>query len=174
MKEERPWHPVAPLRGEFAITAGAVAALEHTLPTFRGIDRDHEGIAYLCGREIKSTTLLLTTIVPNADHGWGHVRCSEQQIAEVSQAARGLGLGVLAQVHSHPEAGTEHSVGDDQMVLMPFEGMLSIVAPHYGRTGLLPLSSLGIHQFQDGRWVLISSASAAAGVQVLPGGMDLR
>ncbi len=67
-----------------------------------------------------------------------------------------MGLGLLAQVHSHPGEDARHSDGDDKMVVAPYQGMLSIVVPHYGHVGMTPLSEVGVHQFQDGHWVLCS------------------
>ncbi len=165
---------VAPLRGRFLLTDQAIRALEELLPTYRGPDGSHEGIAFLCGIELLTATLYTTAIAPEANHGRGHVRCSEAQVAAVSAAARELGLGLLAQVHCHPGDVTIHSIGDDDMVLMPFEGMLSIVCPLYGRFALRPLETLGVHQFQDGRWVLAEAQSVKANFGVLPGGIDLR
>jgi hypothetical protein len=60
------------------------------------------------------------------------------------------------------------------MVLMPFEGMLSIVAPRYGHFGLRPLDSLGVHQFQDGQWVVCARESVGESFHVLPTEIDLR
>jgi hypothetical protein len=126
------------------------------------------------GRQAGEWTWLLSVVGPNADHGWGHVRCSEADISGVVAVAKQFGLGLLAQVHSHPGGETEHSDGDDQMVLLPFEGMLSIVVPHYGRASLLPLNTLGIHQFQDGEWVLAEPRSVAEQVAVVPTVVDVR
>ena len=63
----------------------------------------------------------------------------ETAFADVARRARSMHLGILAQVHSHPGADTRHSDGDDELVVMPFENMLSLVAPHYGRI----LTSIG-------------------------------
>jgi hypothetical protein len=57
---------------------------------------------------------------------------------------------------------------------MPFEGMVSLVVPWYGRVGLRPLSGLGVHQYQDGRWVLIESNSVRKRLTVVPTWIDLR
>ncbi len=78
---------------------------------------------------------------------------SEAGFAEAARRARALGLGILAQVHSHPGDDTRHSDGDDELVVMPFEKMLSLVAPHYGRH-LQSIDDFAVHQFQDRRWVL--------------------
>jgi hypothetical protein len=77
-------------------------------------------------------------------------------------------------VHSHPTGATGHSLGDDDMVFMPFERMLSIVVPEYARFGLLPLNSLGVHQYQEGRWVLCSRESVHANFVAVPTLQDLR
>jgi hypothetical protein len=166
--------PTAPLRGRFQITGGAITALERLLPTYRGADGNHEGICFLCGYETSTVTLYTTTIAPDADHGYGHVRCAEEDIAAVTKVAREHGLGLLAQVHTHPGGSTGHSLGDDNMVFMPFEGMLSIVVPNYGHYGLRPLDSLGVHQYQDGRWVLCERASIRSNFTILPSARDLR
>ena len=58
------------------------------------------------------------------------------------------------------------------MILLPFDGMLSIVVPWYGKDGMHPLFSCGIHQYQEGRWVL--SNKNLDGIQVVPSMVDLR
>jgi proteasome lid subunit RPN8/RPN11 len=166
--------PQRPLNGDYAITDAALDAAERLLPTYRGPDGPHEGIAFLAGVETPSTTFLLATITPEADHGRGHVFCSAAEVLAASRAARANGLAILAQLHTHPSPVTFHSVGDDSMVLLPFEGMLSIVAPEYGRYGLRPLDSLGIHQFQGGRWVLCERSSTRAGFRIVTSSLDLR
>jgi hypothetical protein len=166
--------PAGTLTGSFQITDAALATLEQLLPTYRGVDGPHEGICFLCGYETATATVYVTAIAPTADHGRGHVRCSEADLLAVTRAAREHGLGLLAQVHSHPRGGTGHSYGDGEMVFMPFEGMLSIVVPDYAHVGLLPLDSLGVHQYQQGRWVLCSRKSVRANFSVVPTAQDLR
>lgn len=166
--------PTGDLLGRFFVTEGALLGLERFLPTYRGVDGDHEGIGFLCGLETERATVLTTAIAPEADHGRGHVRCRDDQVADAIRIANRLGLGLIAQVHTHPGGVTGHSYGDDDMVFMPFDGMLSIVAPHYARYGLRPLDALGVHQFQDGRWRLMSRESVREGVLLLPSEIDLR
>jgi proteasome lid subunit RPN8/RPN11 len=170
----RPRLPARPLRGRVLLTDAAVRGCEDLLPTYRGTDGDHEGIVFLCGRELGDIQLLTTAIAPRCDHGPRHVACDERQIEEVVAVAHAHRLGVLAQVHSHPGPFTEHSEGDDEMVLMPFERMVSIVVPHYAHHRLPPLENLGVHQYQDGRWVTVEPATVAAGIIVIPGDVDLR
>jgi hypothetical protein len=54
---------------------------------------------------------------------------------------------------------TRHSDGDDQLILMPFDGMFSLVVADYGYGSLLPEDGAGLHQHQDGRWVLVDNGA---------------
>lgn len=170
----QPRLPVRELRGEFLIAEGAIVAAELLLPSFRGPDGDHEGIVFLLGRETPKATIITTVLAPEADHGWGHVICNETQFAAATTAAHAHGLGVLGQLHTHGRAWTEHSIGDDTLIVMPFEGALSLIAPWYGRVGLRPLHNLGVHQHQDGRWVLVRPDSVHDRMHVIPASIDLR
>jgi len=60
------------------------------------------------------------------------------------------------------------------MVQPAYEGMLSIVVPDNALTPLRPLDSLGIHQLQDGKWVLAERQSIKDSLLILPAGLDLR
>lgn len=166
--------PEGPLRGRFLVTSGAISEAERILPTYRGPDGDHEGIVFWCGPDAASATVITTALAPRAHHRGGGVHCDEEAVAEMMRAARELGLAVRAQVHTHPGAGTIHSDGDDDLILMPFEGMLSIVVPRYGHFGLRPIDSLGMHQYQDRRWVLLERDSVREGITEVPDALDLR
>jgi len=162
------------MRGRFAIVADAVTEAERLLPSFRDASEDHEGIVFLLGHEGGEMTVFTTVLAPCADHGPGHVMCPPEEIAAAVRRAREHRVVLLGQLHSHPGSWIEHSEGDDHLVLMPFEGMLSLVCAHYGRVGLRPLTSLGVHQYQDGRWRLIKQTSVAENFTILPSGIDLR
>jgi hypothetical protein len=166
--------PIRPLRGQFAITDAVVDAVADLLPTYRGPDGDHEGLVFLLGRELPDLTLFVAAAAPEASHTAGSVEAPPQAVLAVVDRACSLGLGLLAQVHSHPTEWSEHSEGDDKMVLMPFEGMLSIVVPHYGHHRLLPLDGLGVHQWQSGAWFACERGSIRRGIHVVPTGIDLR
>ncbi len=153
--------PTAPVRGIFLITEGVVVATIKAMVGFAldGIrEGGHEGIAFWAGRELGTATVFLKCIVPRADHGPNGVFVDELAVGQMSRAARADKLGVLTQVHSHPGTDTRHSDGDDDLIVMPFEGMLSIVVPNFG-IGVKTLYECGVHQFQDGRWVLCEPES---------------
>jgi hypothetical protein len=59
-------------------------------------------------------------------------------------------------VHSHPGNDTRHSDGDDELILLPYQGMFSLVVGDYGHGRLPQAQGSGLHQFQDGRWVRVT------------------
>jgi hypothetical protein len=166
--------PRPSLRGRFLLIESALDSAERLLPTYRGSDGDHEGLAFLLGTEAPGLTVFTSVLAPEADHGHGHVICTAEQVAAAARAARQQRLALLGQVHSHPRDSTHHSAGDDDLVLMPFEGMLSFVAPWFCRHGLRPIHTLGVHQYQDASWVEVCAESVRAGIAVVPAAIDLR
>ncbi len=168
--------PAGELRGTFFVPEPVVSATAEALVSFAlaGIhDGGHEGIAYWAGREMDDATIFVQCVVPEAEHSSSRVSVTREEIARVARAARGQRLGVLCQLHSHPGADARHSDGDDKMVLLPFENMLSIVAPRFG-TEWRTMRDVAIHQYQGGRWVLCSAASVEANFVVIPSAVDLR
>jgi proteasome lid subunit RPN8/RPN11 len=168
--------PTGHLRGLYFVTDSVVHATQDALMSFAvgGIaDRGHEGIAYWAGREFEGTTVFLQAVIPNAETGPGRVSVSGPEIGRTQRAARKHRLGILAQVHSHPSNDARHSDGDDELVLMPFEGMLSIVVPHFGMW-FRDISDTCVHQYQDGRWVLCTPESVSTSFRCTPSGTDLR
>jgi proteasome lid subunit RPN8/RPN11 len=119
----------------------------------------HEGLVFWLGRTIGADTLVLSVAAVPTDHHRGGVFVNEHTVAAVSRAARGAGLGLVAQVHSHPDADTRHSAGDNQLITMPFHGMFSLVVADYGQGSLLPSQGAGLHQYQDRHWVHLTTSA---------------
>ena len=156
--------PRGTLRGCYRIADDLISETQLALRAFYELGRHdggHEGICYWAGREEPRLTSLEAAVVPTAHHERFGVFVSAEEFAEVARRARAMGFGILAQIHSHPGHDTRHSDGDDDLVVMPFENMLSLVAPHYGRT-LTSIADFSIHQFQNHRWVLCDSTSISA------------
>jgi len=154
--------PTAATRGRLIVPASVLSATKLSLQQFRGLDGRHEGLVYWMGRRCEHDALAMTAFVPTADHGPQHVFIAEAEVGKMSRRARSLGLAIVAQVHSHPGNDTRHSDGDDKLILMPFEGLFSLVVGSYGDGGLLPSEGAGLHQYQDRRWVLITTTSPDA------------
>jgi proteasome lid subunit RPN8/RPN11 len=164
--------PTGHLRGEFFVPEALIAATPLALRSYREPARDHEGILFWGGLETECGAFLMCAVTPKAEHSRGRVFVTEENVLKAVHRLRSLGLGLMAQVHSHPGEDARHSDGDDAMVVAPCRGMLSIVVPHYGHVGMMPLSIVGIHQFQDGRWVLCTDGLDQ--LHVVPTVMDLR
>jgi proteasome lid subunit RPN8/RPN11 len=144
--------PTGPATGRLIIADQVVGpTLAELRATHDGLR--HEALVLWAGRTVGSTSLVTSVIVPRTDHGPGHVMLDETSVSDAARLARRAQLGVIAQVHSHPGSDTRHSDGDDRLVLMPFEGMFSLVVARYGQSGLTRSEGAGLHQFQHGHWV---------------------
>ncbi|PAU95392.1 hypothetical protein CK503_04135 [Aliifodinibius salipaludis] len=165
---------IGPIVGEYAVTEAVISQTRNILTEYskEGI-RGHEGLVFWCGRELNNLTIFTSVIAPNTEHGAHRVMVDEKDFGQCSRRARANRLTILCQVHSHPGSDTVHSDGDDHLIIMPFEGMLSIVVPNYGR-GFTDLSESTIHQFNDGSWFVCSEDSVKQNLHVLPNFIDLR
>jgi len=142
-------------RGNLIVPEQVAIHTKLALLGFRGSDGRHEGLTYWLGRRIGPDSLVVAGYIPQCDHGEQYVMATESAIGAAIRAARAVGLCLVAQVHSHPGQDTRHSDGDDRLVLMPFDGMFSLVVACYGAGGMTLDKGAGLHQFQDGRWVRI-------------------
>lgn len=134
-------------------------------------DGGHEGIVFWAGVESPPWTVFTTAVVPQAEHSPQRVHVTEKSYGEAVEAAAAAGAAVLAQVHSHPGADARHSDGDDDLVILPFDGMLSVVVPRFAE-GWDRLSEAGVHQYQNGLWTLCDPDSIAERIAVVPALID--
>lgn len=151
--------PQAPSRGHLLVVEAVATETLRALRGFAGPDGRHEGIVLWAGHRLEGDTVVCSCVVPEAEHTVGSVRIGHAAVGAAARAVRRAGLVIVSQVHSHPGRDTRHSVGDDSMILLPFEGMFSLVVAFYGDGGILPEEGSGLHQFQDGRWVLLRNAA---------------
>ena len=88
--------------------------------------------------------------------------------AALSEMTAGLpdDFRTLAQIHSHPGPSVEHSRYDDEMV--GSRRALSLVFPNYGLVTRAWPQGVGVHEFQDGYWHLLTDDEAAARVRLTP------
>jgi proteasome lid subunit RPN8/RPN11 len=151
--------PISEARGQLIVAHQVLAATGAALQSSRDPNGPHEGLVLWLGRTVGTSTLVLAMTQPDTDSGPQYVFCDERAVGDAARTAHAVGLGVVAQVHSHPGTDTRHSDGDDSLVLMPFENMFSLVIGRYGRGALLPPTA-GLHQYQDGRWVQVANNDA--------------
>ena len=154
------------------VPASVVSATKTALQQCRGTDGRHEGLVYWLGRWCEHDALIMSAFIPASDHGPQHVFIAEDEVGRMSRRGRSFGVAVVAQVHSHPGNDTRHSDGDDKLILMPHEGMFSLVVARYGDGGLLTTEGVSLHQYQDRRWTLITAPTSNSFIiapPVIPG-----
>lgn len=157
--------PTGPATGRLVVAEHVLPITQAALQASSGNHCSHEGLVFWLGRNVGADTLVLAATVPPTDNRAGGVFVHEPAVLAASQAAHAVGLGLTGQVHSHPGRDTRHSDGDDELILMPYEGMFSLVIGEYGHGNPLPGDGAGLHQFQSGRWVQISNDA----LTVIPG-----
>jgi len=168
--------PKGELQGRFLIARPLLEVTREALTSIalEGLrEGGHEGLVYWAGRETDAGVIFLSVVVPESDHGPQHVMVSGPEVSRASRHMRDYNLGLKAQVHSHPGGDARHSDGDDELILMPFDGMLSVVAPDFGRR-VEELQDFTFHQYQDEEWVLCSQESVERSFEVIPTVMDIR
>lgn len=168
--------PKCDLEGRFLLPDAVVHQTREALVSFAlaGIrDRGHEGLVFWAGLQDGDLAAFTTVVIPGADHSSLGVFVQEPAYGRAVAKAKRAGVVLLAQVHSHPGPDARHSDGDDDLIIMPFEGMLSIVVPNYG-IGWQEMASAKVHQFRDRRWHLCSDRSVRRGVTVAPIVVDSR
>lgn len=121
----------------------------------------HEGLVWWAGRQIADDFLVLACVLPAVDSGPQHVYATEAAVGAAAAATRRARLGIVGQAHSHPGSDTRHSDGDDELVLMPFEGMFSLVVGRYGADSVLSSGGATLHQFQQRRWTKVTNPADA-------------
>jgi proteasome lid subunit RPN8/RPN11 len=152
--------PVGTPRGRLVVSAVVLEATQRALAEVP-FDVPHESLVWWLGRKVGDDTVVVSLIRPHTDSTPQSVMVSEVAAGLASRRAREFGLGVVAQIHTHPGTDTRHSDGDDELIFMPFEGMFSIVVAEYGRGRLDSPKGFSAHQFQDGRWVLLDQPADA-------------
>jgi proteasome lid subunit RPN8/RPN11 len=153
---------ISPATGLLVVNENVIRHTREALRAFGdGAGERHEGLVFWAGRNIGTNSYVLAAIVPECDHEPFRVVASPSQIGDVARAARKLGLGIISQVHSHPDFDTRHSDGDDELVFMPYEGMFSLVIAEYGDGSFDPNGGAALHQYQNGEWVEVGNAAEA-------------
>lgn len=145
--------PEVAARGRLIVSEAVIAPTRAGLQASSTAGRPDEGLVLWLGRNIGDTSIVLACAAPRSSHNAGRVHVDESAVGSAARAARAHGLGVVAQVHSHPGHDTRHSDGDDDLVLMPYESMYSLVVADYGFGSVRPADGAGLHQYQDGRWI---------------------
>ena len=153
------------------------AVLKQTVKVLQGsgtIFEAQEGVGYWAGRRFSAGMIVTTCIAPAAKTTSKSFETSSYANAQVVAYLAATDLELLGQVHSHPAFRVDHSVGDNERALMPYEGFLSIVVPHYGRRGMTPLADCGVHVFESGLFRRLGRTEVESRFRLIDGFADLR
>jgi hypothetical protein len=151
------------------VSADAVAT---TTALLRSVDRRESCCLWLGERDQTGGGVVRAVVVPRQRNAWGNYQVDVSAMMQVAEAFDGRGWSNLAQLHSHPGRGVEHSRYDDRMASS--RRALSLVFPFYGHwTGPWPYD-VGVHEFVDDYWHLLSRSDAARRVVVGDGSAPIE
>lgn len=165
---------IRPYRPGTLCTLVPITALEGTLALLRRAGR-HESAVYWYGTKTEAGLATVSYIV--APGQISRPRNYHVPASAVSQMVGRLqpGWKPIAQIHSHPGDDVEHSRYDDRMAIST--KALSLVVPRYGQwSGSFP-ERIGVHEWQNDYWHLLSLDNARARIRLIAGEVmieDLR
>jgi len=159
---------------QILIHAAALPETMRVLQRSRDAQSAHESIVYWAGKTTDSAWIITTSIAPTAVTTWGSFQTSAASNAGVITFLATHELELLAQVHSHPGSCVDHSDGDDEGALMPYENYLSLIVPNYAKKGMLPLTSCGIHRFNTGQFKRLTNQEIDKLFKIIPSHQNFR
>lgn len=138
-------------------------ALELTLQVLRHAGR-LETCCFWYGTRGRAGSLDVVTavVIPRQRQTWGNYHVTADAMQRIHRRVSPTGLRNLAQVHSHPGADVEHSEYDDRMANS--RCALSIVVPFYGQWRATWPHGIGVHEFQQDYWHLLTLQEASCRV----------
>jgi len=136
--------------------------------------QSHEGVVYWAGRRSGNEYLITTCIAPEAQTTRGSFRTTSATNARVVMYLAKSNLELLGQVHSHPGTFIDHSEGDDEDALMPYEGFYSVIVPNYASQGMHPLTRCGVHIFENNRFRRMTNNEVSKHFHIADRGTDVR
>jgi hypothetical protein len=140
----------------YIIPSKAVSHTERILREYGKRIPPHEGLVYWGGRREGNRITITLVIAPKTTSDYGRVITSPRSNFDVVRLLNEYNGVQVAQVHSHPGGCVDHSPGDDDLAAFKVNGLVSIVVPTYCRTGMMPLSSCGIHRYTNGEFIRLS------------------
>jgi hypothetical protein len=175
-REDELWRepPTAPYRPVNLQLQVPEAALSATLNLLQRTGRRESGVLWYGERDREGNATVAYVVAPRQRMSWGNYHIAPDALSEVVHRLPATWKPV-AQVHSHPGMGVEHSRYDDQMASS--RRALSLVFPFYGREGAAFPVGVGVHEWQDDYWHLLTLEQASRRVVVRSGGVkveDLR
>ena len=142
--------------------------------------RREESVVYWYGAESLRTgrggkiDLVAAVGVPCARYTEGQFVVQGDDAARLGRAMMSQSLACLAQFHTHPGSGTEHSDYDDENAISMRDGFLSLVAPCYGGAGRSLRDGVTVHEAWDRRWYVLDNGAIGKRIFVIDDIVDQR
>ncbi len=136
-------------------------ALEMTLELFRSYSkRKLEACCFWYGlRDESGGGQVRAIVIPKQQNTWGNYTVTADTMADVANHTRCHGWRNLSQVHTHPGRSVRHSWYDDENANS--QKALSIIIPNYGVWKEVWPRGIGIHEYQNSYWHLLTDKDAA-------------
>ncbi|MEA2908972.1 MAG: hypothetical protein QOJ15_1053 [Bradyrhizobium sp.] len=142
------------------------SAVQTTLSLLQRAGPRESGVFWYGPRDATGRGLVQAVIAPHQAMSRGNYHVSAAAMSAMVGLLTEESWKPLAQIHSHPGSGVEHSRYDDKMIAST--RAVSIVFPFYGRwTGPWP-HGIGIHECQNDYWHLLGPDHGAHRVQLTP------
>lgn len=94
-----------------------------------------------------------------SDSGIGYM-VSKETLTEISRECRRSGLGLVAQVHSHPRRAY-HSDADDRYAVVTTNGGFSLVVPNFGNSPAR-ISAWAVYRLNGQDWIELTAREVAS------------
>jgi hypothetical protein len=141
-------------------------AVKATLTLLQRAGSRESGVFWYGKRDADGNGLVTYVVAPRQRMSWGNYHVPPNALAEVVHRLPS-DWKPLAQLHSHPGLGVEHSMYDDRMASS--RRALSLVFPFYGRPHTTFPLGVGVHEWQIDYWHLLSLEQALRRVAVCDG-----
>lgn len=142
------WHPKRRVNSKdtirYSVASEVIEFTERVLKEYA----PHEGIVYWAGIIDNNVVNVSMAIAPKSKTHEGQFIVDHLSNAQVILCLHEHHKSHIGQVHSHPGSWVDHSGLDDKQAAFKKEGLLSLVVPFYGKDGMLPLTSCGVHRFK--------------------------
>lgn len=162
------WHPKRRVHSKdglyYSIASDVIEFTERVLKEYA----PHEGIVYWAGIVDNNKVNVSMGIAPKAKTHEGQFIVDHLSNAEVILCLHEHSKSHIGQVHSHPGWWVDHSGLDDTQAAFKKEGLLSLVVPSYGKDGMLPLISCGVHRYRKRTFVRLANKYVTNHFHVVP------
>jgi len=137
---------------KYTISKDAITITQNVLQDYAHFKPSNEGLVYWCGKKNHDTVSISLVIAPKTTSDWGYISTSNRANFDLVKTLAQRNQIHIGQVHSHPGTLVDHSDGDDLDASFKTEGLISIVVPNYCKEGFLPLTTCGVHRYNQGNF----------------------